>query len=51
MENISIEIKAETSYKELAKKVANIIKEDYGQHNIDPFIKELVNQLKGNNHE
>jgi hypothetical protein len=45
-ENITIEIKENTSYKELAEKIANIIKDDYGTHNIEPFLKELNKKLK-----
>lgn len=45
MDNIIIEIQEDTSYKELAKKVAEIIKEDYGTHNIKPFLEELKKQL------
>lgn len=49
MQNISIEIQEDTSYKELAKVISEIIKKDYGSHNIDPFIKELTNHLKVSN--
>lgn len=34
------------SYKNLAADVATIIKDEYGSHNIKPFIKELINKLK-----
>ncbi len=34
------------SYKDLADVVANIIKNEYGSHNIKPFLKQLSKVLK-----
>jgi len=33
------------SYTDFAKAVAKIILEDYGKHNIEPFMKELHKEL------
>ena len=34
------------SYSDLAKAVSKILKEDYGTHNIEPFMKVLNEQIK-----
>ena len=48
MSNILIDIPENTSYKELAIAVANILKEDYGKHNFKPFVEALIAELKNN---
>jgi hypothetical protein len=45
-EAVSIDIPENTSYEELAIAVANILKNDYGEHNFKPFIETLVAKLK-----
>ena len=35
-----------TDYKELAKAVAKVLIEDYGQHNYKPFMQALIAELK-----
>lgn len=45
-EEVSIDISEETSYQDFAKAVADILKNDYGQHNFKPFIKALIAELK-----
>jgi hypothetical protein len=45
-EAVSIDIPENTSYEELAIAVANILKNDYGEHNFKPFIEILVAKLK-----
>ena len=40
------QIDPDLHYKDLAKIVAEILKQDYGKHNFTPFVKELVNELK-----
>ena len=44
-ENISITIPEDTDYKDFASEVANILKKDYGEHNFQPFIKALSDEL------
>ena len=34
------------SYKDLAKVVSKILKEEYGSHNFKPFLEELIKELK-----
>ena len=34
------------SYKDLAEALSLVIKENYGSHNIEPFIDELKKQLE-----
>lgn len=41
-----IEIEENMPYHELAKKVAHIIKTEYGTHNIKPFMKELFKEFE-----
>jgi len=43
---VQIDIPENTSYKEFATAVANILKKDYGTHNFKPFIEALVAELK-----
>ena len=35
-----------TTYVDLAKAVAKLLKEEYGTHNIEPFMKALNDELK-----
>lgn len=44
-EGISIDIPEDTDYKEFAVAVANILKNDYGTHNYEPFISALSSEL------
>jgi hypothetical protein len=44
--SISNSIPEDTSYIDLAKVIAKILKEDYGSHNFKSFVKTLVNELK-----
>jgi hypothetical protein len=34
------------SYKDLAKVISKLLKEEYGTHNFKPFLKELIKELK-----
>jgi flagellar biosynthesis component FlhA len=34
------------SYKDLAKVISKILKEEYGVHNFKPFLEELIKELK-----
>jgi flagellar biosynthesis component FlhA len=34
------------SYKDLAKVISKILKEEYGVHNFKPFLEELMKELK-----
>lgn len=45
---VQIDISENTSYKEFATAVANVLKNDYGTHNFKPFIEALVAELKNN---
>ena len=45
-EKVSISIPENTDYKELAKAVAKVLIEDYGQHNYKPFMQALIAELK-----
>ena len=45
-ESVSISISENTDYKELAKAVAKVLIEDYGQHNYKPFMQALIAELK-----
>ena len=47
-ENVQIHIPENTSYKDFAVAVADILKEDYGTHNFKPFLEALVAELKNN---
>ena len=40
-ENIKINVPENTSYQDFAKAVATYLKENYGEHNIEPFLKSL----------
>lgn len=42
---VKIIIQEDTNYKELAKEVADVIKNDYGMHNAFDFLQELRKQL------
>jgi hypothetical protein len=44
---LDLAIPENTSYEDLASALARIIKEDYGSHNIEPFLKALQVNLKG----
>jgi hypothetical protein len=44
-EGISIDIPEDTDYKEFAMAVANILKNDYGTHNYQPFMSALSGEL------
>lgn len=43
--NVNINIEDNTSYKDFASAVADILKKNYGQHNFEPFLNELNKQL------
>ena len=47
LENIDLSsaVPEDTSYKDFAKAVAKLLKEDYGSHNIEPFMKALHAEL------
>lgn len=45
-EGISIDIDENTSYTDFAVAVANILREDYGEHNYKPFVQTLITELK-----
>tara|TARA_B100000497_G_C7662929_1_gene399422 strand:- start:1578 stop:1772 length:195 start_codon:yes stop_codon:yes gene_type:complete len=45
-ENMLKAIPDSYNYDKLAKDVADIIKEEYGSHNIKPFIKSITKYLK-----
>lgn len=45
-ENILKAIPDSYNYDKLAKDVADIIKEEYGSHNVKPFIKSITKYLK-----
>ena len=45
-EKVTIAIPENTDYKELAKAVAKVLIEDYGQHNYKPFMQALIAELK-----
>jgi hypothetical protein len=42
---LDIAIPENTSYEDLASAIARIIREDYGSHNIEPFLKALQSKL------
>jgi len=35
------------SYKDFAKGIAKVLKDDYGTHNYQPFVKVLISTLRG----
>ncbi len=41
------EVDENLSYKDLAKALSNILKNEYGAHNFTPFVEELISNLKG----
>lgn len=43
---IVIDVPEDTSYKDFAIAVADVLKGDYGTHNFKPFIQALVDALK-----
>ena len=43
---ISIDIPEDTHVEDFAKKVADILKNEYGTHNFMPFMKTLAAELK-----
>jgi len=43
--DLSAAVPEDTSYTEFAKAVAQMIKDEYGSHNIDPFMKALHAEL------
>jgi len=45
-ESVTITIPENTDYKDLAKAVAKVLIEDYGQHNYKPFLQALIAELK-----
>jgi len=45
-ESVIITIPENTDYNELAKAVAKVLIEDYGQHNYKPFLQALIAELK-----
>ncbi len=45
-ESVTITIPENTDYKQLAKAVAKVLIEDYGQHNYKPFLQALIAELK-----
>ena len=45
-ESITITIPENADYNELAKAVAKVLIEDYGQHNYKPFLQALIAELK-----
>ncbi len=45
-ENMLKAIPDSYNYDKLAKDVADIIKEEYGSHNVKPFIKSITKYLK-----
>ncbi len=45
-ESVTITIPENTDYRELAKAVAKVLIEDYGQHNYKPFLQALIAELK-----
>lgn len=40
------QIDPDLHYRDFAKIIAEVLKQDYGKHNFNPFVKELVNELK-----
>lgn len=44
-QSLNSAIPENTSYEALASVLARLIKEEYGSHNIEPFLKELQNLL------
>lgn len=46
IKGITIDIPENADYKELAKAVAKVLIEDYGQHNYKPFLQALIAELK-----
>ena len=44
-ESISIDIPENTGYEDFARAVADILKNDYGTHNFQPFLKTLTSLL------
>lgn len=45
-EGITLNIPENTDYRELAKAVAKVLIEDYGEHNYKPFLQALIAELK-----
>ena len=43
-----IEIKENENVKKFAQKVAKVLKEEYGYHNLEPFITELKKEFPFN---
>ena len=39
------EIDESMSYQDFAKAVANVLREEYGTHNFEPFVKTLKDEL------
>lgn len=46
IKSITIDIPENADYRELAKAVAKVLIEDYGQHNYKPFLQALIAKLK-----
>lgn len=46
IKGITIDIPENADYRELAKAVAKVLIEDYGQHNYKPFLQALIAELK-----
>jgi len=44
-ESVNITIEDNTSYEDFAVAVANTLKNDYGQHNFEPFLTKLKEEL------
>ena len=40
------EIDESMSYQDFAKAVANVLREEYGTHNFEPFVKTLKDELE-----